>query len=318
MERGLYDLVSKPASKKTVLHVKLTDSAIQRLQNCNSGATLAFKGKTGNLCIQDANKNQQDCFKFTIGESETFENSLTVSTVKSGRQLEKAGAVSKDVIRFEATSDTFNKVGEQFKNIQEERGKQSTVLLEDQFSSNKNLRQQTKLNTFSMKRKISVEEPYSTKRQRNIAPKNEPNVNPISSALSNPSAHDQGYETGSEESSSETKTSCKDDNYKLLYTDINTVFLVKYKPITSDSQRNIYKHHFDLDYPKYLKTHKLLEVRYSRFYQKKRSQNVSNMRKALVDQTEIENEKSVVKSFKYLHEKLRFIKYCVKNYDLNK
>ena len=73
-----------------------------------------------------------------------------------------------------------------------------------------------------------------------------------------------------------------------------------------------------MDYPKYLKTHKVLEDRYSRFYRKKRSQNISNMRKALEDQTEIENEKIVIKSFKYLHEKLRFIKYCVKNYDLNK
>merc|ERR1711892_1162829 len=116
MERGLYELVTKPASEKTVLHVKLTYSVIQKLQNCNTGATLAFKGKTGKLCIQGVSRNQQECFKFTLSESETFENSLTVSGEKSGRQLEKAAAVSRDTIRFEATSDTFNKVGEQFKN----------------------------------------------------------------------------------------------------------------------------------------------------------------------------------------------------------
>ena len=46
------------------------------------------------------------------------------------RRSEKVVVVAKDVVRFEASADS--KIGEQFRNIQSEKERQSTVFLDEQ------------------------------------------------------------------------------------------------------------------------------------------------------------------------------------------
>ena len=74
----------------------------------------------------------QDCFAFTFSEIEAFANNQTICRMNKERHSEKVVGVAKDVIRFEASGDSFSKVGEQFRNIQSEKEKQSTVFLDDQ------------------------------------------------------------------------------------------------------------------------------------------------------------------------------------------
>merc|ERR1711915_483689 len=88
-------------------------------------------------------------------------------------------------------------------------------------------------------------------------------------------------------------------DYKLVYTDINTDFLTKYVPVTSVSQRRTYKDHFDIEYPKYQKLHNILEEKCSK----------------LSSHSQVTQDRDLIKKFKYLYEKLRYIKFCVKSFD---
>jgi len=391
MERGQYSLVGRTGPPKTLVQVKLTDSVIQRLQGGGAGATLEFNGKTGNLCFSSGSGKKQECFKFSLVKSDSFENNTSVCKVDKGRVLENAGVVSKDAIRFEATHDTFNKVGQQFKNIQKERGQQSTVLLEGQFSSKQrpmcksrkrtllddksrmclsqikrqrndcnkseqksmlianrtNLlskaREQShvipresgnKFNTlqkyqFMNKNKNNQQQGLGNKdmgfTRMDVSTKNnwkvpaEPSLEPISSLQAVSTAHDQGYATDSDDSNVEVATVKTDNQYRLVYKDIPTEFLCKYKVVTSDAQRQIYKQHFHQEYPRYLKMHKLLEERFSKFCDiertKRKDFQVSKQDKKF--HHDLPNQTNIVNSFKYLYEKLRFIKYCVNKYDFN-
>ena len=329
LDIGLYPLASQPGSCRTVLHVKLTDSVIQRLEEHNNlagnkRAMLEFKGKTGTLHLPRMTGNGQDCFNFALSEIETFANNQAVCKLNKDKHFEKVGVVEKDVIRFEASGDSFSKVGEQFRNIQSEKEKQSTVLLDDQIRRMKQINHQPKSVFVPKKRKYSEVESradsYRANKERKVAPKCEQNTKPISPHVATPTVHDQGYGTDSEDANSEKQTKDEENGtkmvkYNLLYKDISSDFLLKYKPITSNSQRNVYKNHFDLEYPKYLKIHKILEERYTRF---KHSEELHLKNFSFSEnQSSSVNYKNYVKNFKYLHDKLRYLKFCVKTYDFS-
>ena len=392
MERGEHSLVTGPGRHRTVLHVRLTDSVLQALQaRGHDGPTLEFAGSSGRLAFPSISGERQEGFRFALAKSESVGNNTIVSTVSGARQLESVGVVSKDVIRFEATKDAFNKVGEQFKNIQRDRGKQSTVLLENQFRTRKNsansvdkVKKVDKVNKVDMvnkvdkvnkvnmvnkvdkvnkvnrvnmvnttmfgdisrKRAAPVSEDEGvrcSKMQRKSSLKAEINLKPISSLRTNSTngiiskvgyqvntsavkdsimvpdylalptvetskdgsllnkevtpakqrispdtatstAHDQGYVTDSDDSNTDIHTAEKDAEYKLMYKEVKADFLVKYKPINSNSQRKLYKQHFELEYPKYLAMHRILSERYSQFCQNERKKKKVEKTKIVTQQ----------------------------------
>ena len=54
-------------------------------------------------------KTGQHCFVFPFSEIEAFANNQTVRRMNKERHSEKVLGVSKDVIRFEASADSFSK-----------------------------------------------------------------------------------------------------------------------------------------------------------------------------------------------------------------
>jgi hypothetical protein len=83
---------------------------------------IEFKGKAGNLHFACRIKNGQDCFAFTLCENEAFANNKTVRRMNEERHSEKVVVVAKNLIRFEASADSFSKIREQFTNSQSQKG----------------------------------------------------------------------------------------------------------------------------------------------------------------------------------------------------
>jgi len=280
MDCGAKSLVCK-ANSRTVIPVKLTEELLSFIEersalNPKGGASLKFDGEKGSLSFAGSVRS----FEFIMNSWDNESEHVNMYRETKKNVLEKVGDTGRRVLRIQPSSNrsSFHKVEESLKRSIKTRESQAPVILE--------------LGNVHRKRKSpksdNLLEKYHEKKRRK------------DTDIETANTTDQGYET-EDSPKREKRQNLKESSsdYKLVYTDINTDFLTKYVPVTSVSQRRTYKDHFDIEYPKYQKLHKILEEKCSK----------------LSSHSQVTQDRDLIKKFKYLYEKLRYIKFCVKSFD---
>jgi len=140
VEGQKFGLSSKSETCKSVVYVKLTDSALRSLEDylkhravlekSGPGPTIQFTESGGAICLPSSGERGQVTYSFGLspedGPNKQGSNGCLRST---NNTLESVGTVS-ETLRVKASEDVYKRIGQKFEDVKLQNEKKQTVLLD--------------------------------------------------------------------------------------------------------------------------------------------------------------------------------------------
>jgi len=143
VEGQKFGLSSKSDTCKSVVYVKLTDSALRSLEDylkhravlekSGPGPTIQFSESGGAICLPSSGERGQVTYSFGLSASEDGGPNKQGSTSclrSTNNTLESVGTMS-ETLRVKASDDVYKRIGQKFNDVKLENEKKSTVFLDD-------------------------------------------------------------------------------------------------------------------------------------------------------------------------------------------
>jgi len=143
VEGQKFGLSSKSETCKSVVYVKLTDSALRSLEDylkhravlekSGPGPTIQFSESGGAICLPSSGERGQVTYSFGLSASEDGGPNKQGSTNclrSTNNTLESVGTMS-ETLRVKASDDVYKRIGQKFNDVKLENEKKSTVLLDN-------------------------------------------------------------------------------------------------------------------------------------------------------------------------------------------
>lgn len=138
-----FGLSSKSQTNRSVIYVKLTDSALKSIEDylknkavvdSRQGPSLQFTDNGGIICLPQGDRGSHE-YSFGLSNEEGGPHKqgrtdyLMSANSDSGPTLTSLGSMA-EILRVKATNDSFRRIGEKFTNVKLENERNSTVLLD--------------------------------------------------------------------------------------------------------------------------------------------------------------------------------------------
>jgi len=139
-----FGLSSKSQTNRSVIYVKLTDSALKSIEDylknkavvdSRQGPSLQFTENGGIICLPQGDRGNHE-YSFGLSNEEGGPHKqgrtdyLMSAKSDSGPTLTSLGSMA-EILRVKATNDSFRRIGEKFTNVKLENERNSTVLLDN-------------------------------------------------------------------------------------------------------------------------------------------------------------------------------------------
>jgi len=142
VEGQKFGLSSKSDTCKSVVYVKLTDSALRSLEDylkhravlekSGTGPTIQFSESGGAICLPSVGERGQVTYSFGLSSEDGGANKQgSADCLRStNNTLESVGTVS-ETLRVKASEDVYKRIGQKFEDVKRENEKNSTKFLDN-------------------------------------------------------------------------------------------------------------------------------------------------------------------------------------------
>jgi len=138
VEGQKFGLSSKSDTCKSVVYVKLTDSALRSLEDylkhraverSGPGPTIQFSESGGAICLPSSAGQVTYSFGLSSEDGGPNKQGSTGCLRSTNNTLESVGTVS-ETLRVKASEDVYKRIGQKFEDVKLENSKKQTVLLD--------------------------------------------------------------------------------------------------------------------------------------------------------------------------------------------